>query len=125
FFVNTIYAEDTLQVTDNLTVLAGFRYDFYTQDSKPDFNSAFASRHRFANTGSLDGKHIVLPRVYAKWTPMDNVDVAVGFGRFSTQGLGVWLLNPIGNSGVVQTNVICPPGPYTLTSLSSVPAGCT
>jgi hypothetical protein len=125
FNLNTLYAEDTLQVTDDLTILAGFRYDWYTQDDKADYNAAFFSRHGLSNQGSLDGKHMVLPRVFAKWTPTDRLDLSAGFGRFSSQGLGVWLLNPIGNSGVVQVNAVCPPGPYTLTDLGSVPAGCT
>jgi outer membrane receptor protein involved in Fe transport len=125
FYVNSIYAEDTLQATDTITVLAGVRYDWYSQDSRPDYNAAFFSRHGITNTANLDGKHIVLPRIYAKWTPTNDLDFAVGLGRFSTQGLGVWLLNPIGNSGVVQVNAVCPAGPYTLTNLAAVVPGCT
>ncbi|MET0336554.1 MAG: TonB-dependent receptor [Caulobacter sp.] len=125
FYLNSIYAEDTYQITDNLSLLAGVRYDWYIQDDRADLNNNFVTRNGFANNANLDGKNILLPRVFAKWTPTDDIDVGVGFGRFSSQGLGVWLLNPIGNSGVVQTNAVCPAGPYTLTSLSAVPAGCT
>ncbi len=125
FYLNSIYAEDTYQITDNLSLLAGVRYDWYVQDDSADLNRNFVSRNGFANNATLDGKNILLPRVFAKWTPTSDIDVGVGFGRFSSQGLGVWLLNPIGNSGVVQTNVVCPAGPYTISSLSAVPAGCT
>ena len=125
FNLYSLYAEDTLQVTPDLSILAGVRYDTYTQDDKADLNAAFVSRNGFSNQGNLDGKSIVLPRVYAKWTPTDRLDFAVGLGRFSSQGLGVWLLNPIGNSGVVQVNAVCPTTSVVLTDLRSAPANCT
>ena len=125
YFVNTVYAEDTLQATNDLSILVGARYDWYSQDDKPIYNATFFSRNGFSNQSTLDGKGIVLPRAYARWTPTERFDLAVGFGRFSSAGLNVWTSNPFGNDGVRQVNAVCPAGPYILTSLAAVPAGCT
>jgi hypothetical protein len=125
FWINTLYAEDTIQATDDLSILVGARYDWFVQNDKPILNTTFVSRNSFSNQANLDGKGIVLPRVYARWTPTERFDLAVGFGRFSSQGLNVWTSNPFGNDGVRQVNAVCPAGPYTLTNLGAVPTGCT
>jgi outer membrane receptor for ferrienterochelin and colicin len=125
YSLNTLYAEDNIQIQDNLSLLFGLRYDYYRQDDMPVFNAAFQSRHGFSNQQNVDGMDILLPRVYAEWEPTERLSISGGVGRFSSQGLNVWITNPFPNDGVRQVNAVCPAGPYVNVSLTSPPAGCT
>lgn len=125
FRLSSLYAEDRIQIFDNLDVTAGFRYDWYSTDDAPILNTAFVSRQGFANTKSLDGESVFLPRVSFNYEPMDRLTVTGGFGRFSATGLNVWISNSFSNTGVSQTNAICT-GPYlTNVDITKAPAGCT
>lgn len=125
FRLNSLYAEDRLQVLDNLDVTAGVRFDWYQMDDVPELNTAFVSRNRFSNQQNLGGKHVVLPRVSMNWRPLDRLSLRAGLGRFSSTGLNVWLSNPFANTGVIQTNAVCPAGPYADVDLTAPPAECT
>ncbi|WP_411288120.1 TonB-dependent receptor domain-containing protein, partial [Phenylobacterium sp.] len=123
--LNSLYAEDRIQIFDNLDVAVGFRYDFYDMDSTPTLNAAFVSRNGFDNRKNLDGESVFLPRVSFNWEPMDRLTVSGGIGRFSSTGLNVWVSNTFSNTGVAQTNAVCPAGPYNNVNLTQAPAGCT
>jgi len=123
--LNSVYAEDRLQVLPNLDISAGFRADWYTTGDIPSLNNAFVQRNGFSNQATLDGKSVLLPRVSFNWGPMDRLKVTGGLGRFSSTGLNVWLSNPYANNGVNQTNAVCPAGPYLNVDLTKAPAGCT
>jgi len=125
FRLDTLYFEDNIQVLDNLSVLAGLRYDRYSQDGAPVFNASFLSRNGFSNQQNVDGMDILLPRAYLNWRPTDRMTVTFGHGRFSSQGLNVWIQNPWANDGVRQVNAVCPAGPYLNANLRTPPAGCT
>lgn len=125
FRLNSVYAEDRLQILDNLDVTAGVRFDWYQMDDVPELNTAFVSRNNFTNQQNLDGKHVMLPRVSVNWRPLDGLRLNAGLGRFSSTGLNVWISNPFANTGVIQTNAVCPAGPYTSVDLTRAPAGCT
>lgn len=125
FRLSSLYAEDRLQILDNLDVTAGFRYDWYSTDDAPILNTAFQSRQAFANTKSLDGESVFLPRVSFNYDPTDRLNISGGFGRFSATGLNVWISNSFSNTGVTQTNAVCGAAPFTNVSLTSAPAGCT
>lgn len=123
--LNSVYAEDRLQVMPNLDVSVGARFDWYAMDDVPVLNTSFVARNGFSNQQSLDGKHVLLPRVAFNWEPMDRLRVSGGLGKFSSTGLNVWMSNPFANTGVSQTNAVCPAGPYTNVDLTKAPAGCT
>ncbi|MFI4976640.1 MAG: TonB-dependent receptor domain-containing protein [Caulobacterales bacterium] len=125
FSLASFYAEDTWQATPDLSVLMGVRYDRFFQDSMPTFNANFLSREGFSNQQNLNGKDIVLPRAYVKWTPRPGLELSIGAGRFSSQGVNVWISDPFANDGVRQTNAVCPAGPFTNVDLTKAPAGCT
>jgi outer membrane receptor protein involved in Fe transport len=129
FNLNAIYAEDTWQVLPDLSVLYGVRYNWYDQTDTPVLNQNFVSRDGFANTANLNGRGIVLPRIYAKYRPLQRLDVELGYGRFSNGGLNVWIENPWANDGVRQVNVDCPKlasgQTYNNVNLFAPPAGCT
>ncbi len=119
------YAEDSWQATSALSILAGVRVDWFQQHDHPTLNVNFVSRNGFANTATLDGRSVVLPRIGFTWRPLHRLDFSGGFGRFSSQGLNVWISDPFANDGVRQTNAVCPAGPYTGVDLMHAPAGCT
>lgn len=124
--VNSLYAEDTWQVLDNLRVTYGLRYDWFAMDDAPVRNAGFALRNGFDNTANLDGRDLFLPRFGFNWTPGEWT-VSGGIGRFSTIGTNVQIGNPFGNDGARITNAVCT-GPITgVTDLSVVPtsANCT
>ncbi|WP_293678723.1 TonB-dependent receptor [uncultured Phenylobacterium sp.] len=125
FRLSSLYAEDRVQVFDNLDVSVGLRFDWYSTGDEPIANTAFFSRNGFTNQTNLDGESVLLPRVSFNWEPMDRLTVAGGIGRFSSTGLNVWLSNPFANTGVSQTNAACPAGPFTGVDLTRAPAGCT
>lgn len=120
--LNSVYAEDNWQMTDNLRVSAGLRYDWFGMDDRPTVNAGFATRNGFANTANLDGRDLFMPRFGFNWTPGDWT-VSGGIGRFSAIGTNVQIGNPFGNDGARITNAVCT-GPLTgITDLSVVPAG--
>lgn len=120
--VNSIYAEDTWQVSDNLRVNFGLRYDWFSMDDRPTLNTNFRTRQGFDNTSNLDGRDLIMPRLGFNWTPGDWT-VSGGIGRFSAIGTNVQIGNPFGNDGQRITNAVCT-GPITgVTDLSVVPAG--
>jgi len=125
FRLSSLYAEDRLQIVDNLAISAGVRIDWFSMSDEPILNSAFVSRNAFSNQQNLDKEAVVLPRVSFNWEPIDRLNVSGGVGRFSSTGLNVWVSNAFSNTGVSQTNAICPAGPYTNVNLTGVPAGCT
>ncbi|WP_292067251.1 TonB-dependent receptor [Brevundimonas sp. UBA7664] len=120
--LNSLYAEDTWQLTDELRISYGLRYDWFGMDDQPPLNTGFETRNGFANTANLDGRDLFMPRFGFNWTPGDWT-ISGGIGRFSAIGTNVQIGNPFGNNGVNITNAVCT-GPLTgITDLSVVPAG--
>jgi hypothetical protein len=120
--VNSLYAEDTWQVTDTLRLNYGLRYDWFAMDDRPVRNANFATRNGFDNTANLDGRDLLMPRVGFNWTPGD-WSVSGGIGRFSAIGTNVQIGNPFGNDGARITNAVCTGAIRGVTDLSVVPAG--
>jgi hypothetical protein len=107
FKSTNLYFEDSLRVTPDLTIGAGFRYQYYTQNDKPLANANFLNRYKFSNSENLDGRNVVLPRVSFNWTPefdamhVSRVNLNGGFGLFSGGSSTVWLSNSYSNTGVL------------------------
>ncbi len=125
FTLNSVYGEDTWQARPDVSVLFGVRYNWFQQGNKALLNTNFVSREGFANNATLDGKSVVLPRIFAKYTPLPRLEISAGYGRFASQGLGVWIENPWANDGVRQVNAVCPAGPYLNVDITKPVAGCT
>lgn len=124
--LSSVYAEDHVQLPHGLDFSFGARYDWYDMSDAPPLNANFVSRNGFTNQANMDGKHVFLPRVSANWrTPINGLRVSGGIGRFSSLGVNVWITNPFSNTGVTQTNAVCPAGPYNNVDLTKAPAGCT
>ncbi|WP_310542458.1 TonB-dependent receptor [Phenylobacterium sp.] len=81
---NSLYFQDILDVTEDLQVTAGFRYDWYKTDDKPILNPNFTARNGFSNQQTYDGLSILMPRVAFNWKPEGKpYRINGGFGLFS------------------------------------------
>ena len=114
--------QDRWQVTPDLLVQAGLRYDLWEGDDRPAANPGFESRYGFSNTATYAGKGVFQPRVQANWQPLDRLRVMAGFGKFAAGNPDIYLGNSFGNTGVLTRTISIretAPGVY-----SGVPAGC-
>lgn len=100
---NTLYAQDEVQLTPDLTLTAGLRYDFYDTEDEPAANPNFLARNGFPNTGTLDGKGLLQPRVGFRYDFSDSLKFRGGFGLYSGGNPNVWLSNNYSNDG--RTNI--------------------
>ncbi|MEQ7156500.1 TonB-dependent receptor [Brevundimonas aurifodinae] len=105
YSVNSLFFQDTLQLFDNLTVQAGFRYDWYESDDKPAFNQNFFNRTGFTNQTTYDGIEILMPRASFEWQANDWLTLSGGLGLFSGGIPDVIVTNPFGNTGVLTSQI--------------------
>jgi outer membrane receptor protein involved in Fe transport len=96
---NSLFAQDTWQASDTLTVTLGARLDWYEMEDEPLRNPAFYNRFGFENTGTLDGISVLQPRVGFNWEATDNLTVYGGFGRYQGGSPNVWISNSYSNPG--------------------------
>ncbi len=96
---NSLFAQDTWQATDALTLTIGARLDWYEMEDEPQRNPAFFNRFGFENTGTLDGISILQPRFGFNWEATDNLTVYGGFGRYQGGSPNVWISNSYTNPG--------------------------
>ncbi len=93
--------QDEWQLTPNLTVLYGARYDTYLE--KPNdiaFNRFFAARYSgLTNTANLNRRATFQPRFGFNWKPTDRLKVAGGAGLFSGGVPLVLYSNSFANDG--------------------------
>lgn len=120
--LNSLYAEDTWQVSDDLRLSLGLRYDWFNMDDRPVRNVNFFNRNGFDNTANLDGRDLFMPRFGFNWSPAEWT-VTGGIGRFSAIGTNVQIGNPFGNDGARITNAVCTGNLTGITDLSVVPTG--
>ncbi|NQY36400.1 MAG: TonB-dependent receptor [Alteromonadaceae bacterium] len=103
FVTTTFFIEDSFDLTDEIRVTAGLRYETISSDDEPTHNTNFEARYGFSNSESLDGESILLPRVGIEWQATDDIIVRGGIGKFSGGKPNVWLSNAYSNDGI--TNV--------------------
>ncbi|MEP3891134.1 MAG: TonB-dependent receptor [Hellea sp.] len=99
---NSLYLQDTWDVTGNLTFDIGVRYDFYESEGDIRENANFINRYGFSNTNDLQGKGVLLPRFSFDLDATDNIRVRGGVGRFSGGAPTVWISNSYSNDGVLN-----------------------
>lgn len=102
----SLYGQDTLQVTDDLKVAAGFRFDRYEESDKPILNPNFLARNGFTNQKTIDGLQILMPRVSAVWNATPDLKFSAGFGLFSGGTPDVLTGAPFYNTGYATTNIV-------------------
>jgi len=101
--INALYLQDEIYFNQqDLTVVAGVRYEWYTSKDKPRENPHFTERYGFSNSQNLDGKSLLQPRVSFDWGITSDLVLRGGFGIFSGGNPNVWISNNYSNDGITQ-----------------------
>ncbi|MBS3965180.1 MAG: TonB-dependent receptor [Methylomonas sp.] len=105
--LNSVFLQDTYDIHPDLTVSAGLRYDWYTNDDPPPLNVNFLARNGFSNQKTYDGLSVMMPRFSADWRATDRLQVRVGGGLFSGGVPDVLASNPYGGgAGFLTSGVV-------------------
>lgn len=100
--VTTLFVQDEFDLADNLTIVAGLRYDRYTSGDEPVENAAFTAEYGFANNHTVDGEGLLQPRLAFTYYLSDAMTVRGGVGLYSGGNPNVWLSNNYSNNNVQQ-----------------------
>jgi hypothetical protein len=103
--VHTLLVQDTWNVTPDLTLNYGLRFDDYVSSLHPTLNTNFVTRFGYANTKDYNGLSVLMPRATAKWHTQW-ADFAGGFGLVSGGMSDVLLTNAYGATTGALTNSI-------------------
>ena len=100
--VNTVYLQDDFMIGDKLTLVAGFRYDWYATSTAPDLNQDFVDDYGFGNNSTLDGEALIQPRLGFTYDITDRTTLTGGAGIYSGGNPNVWLSNTYSNDNTRQ-----------------------
>jgi hypothetical protein len=95
----TFGIQDTIDLGDNFTLIAGFRYDLFDTPDVPFFNQAFLDRFGFPNTATLNGRSLFQPRLGFNWKASDRLLLRGSAGLFGGGSPNVWISNNYSNPG--------------------------
>lgn len=103
--LNSAYIQDEFfWDAQNMTIIAGIRYDWFTSSDSPNFNPTFtAANDGLRNDANIDGVDILMPRIGMTWEYRDDITIRGGVGLFSGGNPNVWISNAWSNDGL--TNV--------------------
>ncbi len=107
-FQNNVYVfgvQDTWEVSEDLTLTYGARYDLYETPDRPEANPFFIARHGFTNSFSLNGRGILQPRFAANWRANERLQVRGSAGLFAGGNPNVWISNNYTNTGFGQADI--------------------
>lgn len=116
YTIDSLYAQDDWNVTTDLSVMLGLRYDRFSSDGFINPNAGFLAAYGISNTKSLDGLDIFLPRAsFAYDIPGDTESdpsfvVRGGLGQYSGGSPNVWVSNSYSNTGIDFVQVQGTPG---------------
>lgn len=114
--INSLFLQDQWDITDNLQLIYGVRYDWYTSDDSPLLNPNYQQRYGISNQVAFDGLDAFQPRLGLNYTLPErfgDTRISAGFGVFSGNDPTVWFSNAFQNFG----------GALGVGDLSSCPAG--
>jgi hypothetical protein len=112
----TISLQDSWNITPELNLTFGVRWDIYSMDDRPPENTFFVNRYGFSNTNNIDGNVVMQPRVSVTWRALDRLRLRGGFGLFSGGAPDVFIGNSFSVAGVYGN---------TLSNITRTPTGCT
>lgn len=101
-----LFLQDTWQVSDNLSLMLGARWDIPRVPGQPPLNQQVLNDFGLNNTVTIDGQDIFQPRAGFNYTfdTERKMQLRGGLGLFQGSAANVWLSNPFTNNG--QTLVI-------------------
>ena len=97
--------QDDWQVTDDLTVTIGARYDLMGSADRPALNTNFLTRHGFSNRETFAGKGVLQPRFGFAWNATERLIVRGGVGVFAGGSPNVFLSNSFSNTGQLTNQI--------------------
>ena len=106
----SVYAQDEFQLKDNLSIIAGLRYDWYSTSDLPTENPGFVADYGFSNSQTLDGENLLQPRLAATWDASSNLQVRAGAGLYSGGNPNVWLSNNYSANNIDQVGALARAG---------------
>lgn len=93
YTVWSAFLQDQWQITPDLELTFGLRYERYSDNTgliqRNDFDALYGANGR----RSLDGLDILMPRFGFRWDALDRTTVSGGFGLFSGGDPNVWFAN--------------------------------
>lgn len=101
----TFGIQDDFQVTDNLSMTLGLRYDLFDNGPLPALNANYVSRYGFSNRETFKGRGLFQPRFALNWNPTQRLAVKAGIGIFGGGTPDVYLSNVYSNTGQL-TNAV-------------------
>jgi hypothetical protein len=105
YTAHSVYFQDEFYLTDDLNVVAGLRYDWYTSSDKPAENAGFVADYGFSNSANLDGIGLLQPRIGLNYTLNESTEIRGGIGLFSGGNPNVWMSNNYSNTNTTQVGV--------------------
>jgi Carboxypeptidase regulatory-like domain/TonB-dependent Receptor Plug Domain/TonB dependent receptor len=96
----TLYLQDQLKLTSALTLQGGLRFEIYQTGDDITENQNFIDRNGFANTSTLNGRSVLMPRLGISYLPFERLNVRAGVGLYSGGTPTVWMSNNYSNDGV-------------------------
>jgi hypothetical protein len=100
--------QDTFKATDDLTLLAGLRYDFFDAAKNIPFNQNFSNRYPgtgLTNVKTISGLSALQPRFGFNWKATDEIKLSGGYGLFAGGSPAVWISNNYSNPGSLTNSV--------------------
>ncbi|WP_144211352.1 TonB-dependent receptor [Shewanella donghaensis] len=94
-----LFVEDSWDITADLELTYGMRYETISMSDSPSLNDNFVERYGFDNNATFDGKDIWLPRIGLTYILSDDVTLRGGVGRYSGGSPTVWMSNSFSNDG--------------------------
>lgn len=101
----TLGIQDDWDVTDNLQVTAGVRYDLFDNSRPPPLNPNFLARNGFPNNETFAGRSVIQPRIGFNWQPMQRLIIRGGVGIFAGGTPDVFLSNSYSNTGQLTNSI--------------------
>lgn len=102
YALNTVYFQDSFDLSPTINIVAGLRYDFYETDDAPPASPEFEQDYGFSNAQNIDGLDLIQPRLAVTWQAKDNLTVNAGVGRYSGGDPNVWVSNNYSNNDVTN-----------------------
>ena len=101
----TFGVQDDWQLSDNVQLSAGLRYDLFDNNKAPPLNANLLARTGVTNRATFKGRGVVQPRFALNWDASDRLVVRLGAGIFAGGTPDVFLSNIFSNTGQL-TNAV-------------------
>ena len=112
------FLQDTWQVTDQFSLMYGFRVNRYATGDKPIYNPTFEKAFGYRNDNTIDGRVQVEPRLSFNYSFNTErpTQLRGGVGLFQSNPPTVWMTNPYQNNGMTVAT-------YSVRNSSNAPVG--